>query len=141
MHIEPASGDLFGGSIHLPRQLRGLQRDSQQARQGGGDLLTSPQQSTPGQFAVFTRPLLMGIDSFGNIGDALSGARNRCHDDRRPLLGSATCSITGERDHLPQLARGTGRPVSISLIDHKDITDFQDARLGRLDSIAHAWCK
>ena len=69
---------------------------------------------------------------------------DRAHHLRPPLPGRPLA----QRDHALDVAvRGVGA-VPVGLVDHEDVGDLEDARLDRLDRVAHAraraapaWCR
>ena len=44
-----------------------------------------------------------------------------------------------EIDHVPDLAHGAVSAITIGLVNNEDVTDLENAGLGGLDTVTHAW--
>ncbi len=66
------------------------------------------------------------VNTFGTTGDR---QQNR-------WLPAAINPLT-QTDHVANLAGRTFSTITVGLVDHEQITDFENARLRRLDSVTH----
>src|SRR5205823_4568172 len=90
------------------------------------DLVSRACPSPAVTFAAGLRPGRVLLQRVDDLVGALPLRGDRLHDRRLPPLGVAL----SQRKHVAQVADGLVSALAVSLVDHEDVGDLEDARLG-----------
>jgi hypothetical protein len=86
------------------------------------------------ELAVLVEPLVVLFDGGDDLVDALGAVGDGLDDGLAPLVG-----LAGDQGHHgADVAEGGVGSLAVGLVDDEDVGDLEDARLDRLDAVAHA---